>query len=161
MEYNITDMVQFFVDNPDQNYGLVISVAMDDPSEGHQNIGTDTVYQGYCFAGAVPWVDSLEAYKPKLEIVYNESNAINSKVNNKKSLLYEAISVNSRSLNILVPGNGNYCYSVHTVSGKAIVNSGVAVKGRGNRVYLGRTGMFIVTINDKINTIRNKIAVCK
>jgi hypothetical protein len=28
MRYDITDMVQFFVDNPSQNYGLVISVEL-------------------------------------------------------------------------------------------------------------------------------------
>ncbi len=161
MEYNITDMVQFFVNNPDQNYGIVISVAMDDPSEGHQNLGTDTVYQGYCFAGANPWVDSLEAYKPKLEIIFNENNAINSMVSNSEKILYETISINNKSLNILVPGNGSYCYSIHTVSGKAIVDSGVAIKGTGKRVYLGRSGMFIVTIKDNNNIVRRKIAVCK
>lgn len=161
MEYDITDMVQFFVDNPDQNYGLVISVAMDDPSEGHANLGTDSVYQGYCFAGANPYVDSLKAYKPKLEIVFNENTASNNDGCYSENFLHENISVNNQSVYILVPGNGKYYYSIFTVSGRAIVNSGVATKGRRNSIYLGKTGMFIVTVKDNKSRVRKKIAVYK
>ncbi len=60
MEYDITEMVQFFVENPNENYGFVLSVSMDDPSEGHSNLGTDSVYQGYCFAGVNSYVDRTD-----------------------------------------------------------------------------------------------------
>jgi hypothetical protein len=106
-------------------------------------------------------VDSLKTYKPKLTIVYNENTPIHNKVSYSESFLYETISVKNRSATICVPGNGNYRYAIYAVSGKKIVGSDTAVKGRGQSVYLGKAGIFIVIISDNNRTVRNKIAVYK
>jgi hypothetical protein len=44
--------------------------AMDNPQESHQNLGTDTVYQGYVFVSAKPDDVNLQQYKPQVIIEY-------------------------------------------------------------------------------------------
>jgi hypothetical protein len=161
MEYPITRTIQFFIDNPSQNYGVVIAAALDDPTINHKLNGTDTVYQGYCFAGAVPYVDSLKAYKPQLEIVYNENSGINDDVSASDYCLHENISVKNKAINLSVPGDGKYRFSVYTISGKAIIKSAGAVTGKETIIKLDKTGMFIVTIVAKNTVGGRKIAVCK
>lgn len=161
MEYSITRTVQFFVDNPFLNFGVVIAVAEDDPSINHALAGQDTVYQGYAFAAAVPLVDSLKPYKPQLEIVYNENSSINNNAVTSDNLFHENIQVNDKLVNIYVSGSGKYSYSVYTVSGKALVKNVVAVKGYQNRIIIDKAGMLMVTINDGNKAVSKKIAVCK
>jgi hypothetical protein len=159
MEYPITGTVQFFVDNPSQNNGVVIAVAMDDPAINHALAGQDTVYQGYCFAGVIPFVDSLKAYKPQLEIVYNENSSIDNGFQESGALPNESVYVNSGSINLLVPGNGKYSYSVFTISGKAIVKTRSVLKGVETNIRIDKAGMFILSIADNNRIVIRKIAV--
>lgn len=161
MEYPVTRTIQFFVDNPSQNYGVVIASALDDPTINHKLNGTDTVYQGYCFAGAVPYVDSLKTYKPQLEIVYNENSPVNNDMSASDNCLRENISVKNKAVNLFVPGKGKYLYSIYTVSGKAVITSGAAVKGEKTIIDIDKSGIFILTIADRHSTVSRAIAVCK
>ncbi len=143
--FDVTEAVKQHVQNPAINFGFLIKF-------------DDNDRRGIMVYSAQ---NEKADMRPKLEIIFNENTPINNGVSYSENLLHEKIFVNNQSVHILVPGNGKYCYSVYTVSGRAIVNSGVAAKGLRSSIYLGKTGMFIVTVKDNKNRVRKKMVVCR
>ncbi len=159
MEYNITEMVKIFVDNPSQNYGVILIVAMDNPQESHAN-GPDTVYQGYTFASAEPDSAYLEPFKPQVVINYGPTG-INKNgknhINDNKLLIYQK----NRHAHIIIPGAGEFRYHIFTVTGRCIKPNVMGKRGIQCKIPVNQPGIYLVRIEFDLKSIYKRLVYVK
>jgi hypothetical protein len=157
LEYNITNFVKHFVNNPSQNYGVIIKVAMDNPQESHSN-GGDTVYQGYTFASAEPDSAYLEPFKPQVVINYGPTEIIGQNIKLRDSDNY-MISQKNRCIHIMVPGTGNFRYDIFTLSGKRLKQRYMAKRGIVNKISMHRSGIYIIRLEYGTRIINKRVSI--
>jgi hypothetical protein len=71
--FNITSAAKEFVRNPSSNNGLIITVAMDDPTLSFTNLGRDTVYQLGQYHGVIAGAEGgaeNKKYRPRVTVTY-------------------------------------------------------------------------------------------
>lgn len=156
MEYEITDMIQFFVDNPSQNYGVMLRPAMDNPQESHQNLGTDTVYQGYVFVSAKPDDINLQQYKPQVIIEYGTTGIDGLSSLSKHSFLQTVQKGNTLQIQSPMVGSCTITDCQGRIVDKVVINQ----KGTWKTTPLTfGNGVYIVCIMGKNETYTRKIRV--
>lgn len=156
MEYEITEMVQFFVDNPIQNYGVMLRPAMDNPQESHQNLGTDTVYQGYVFVSAEPDDASLQQYKPQVIIEYGTTGTDGLSSHFKHNLLQTIQKGNTLQIQSPVAGWCIITDCLGRIVNKINIDQRNIIKTI--PLTLGN-GVYIVSIKNKTETYKQKIKI--
>ncbi len=165
LEYDITEMVKLFVDDPSKNYGVMLDVAMDNPQESHKGVdegglGQDTVYQGYTFVSAKPDSADLEPYKPQVIISWG-ATGIDAVTKNAEVYKRSGVFSAGQRITMNIGGKGKFQYNIYDISGKRMVKEGTGSRGVVNGVALRQTGIYIVQVtydntvfNQKVNIVR-------
>ncbi len=151
-KFNVTEMVQGFVESPSTNYGFFVNVAMDDPAINFEINRTDTVYQAstYFSAGS-----SQKDKRPKLTVTYStDPTGIN--VPETVSGKQLGITVKGRSIKAVGLGKGKIDIQITDILGRRIAD---VVSGRMNqwfRIPDGTpSGIYFVSIkSQKKNAIK-------
>lgn len=140
-EFDITELIQDFIKNPENNYGV------------HLYMNVTMVTYEY-----VSSESSKKDKRPKLTIDYNEPTAIS--VVNKYSDKKLEIIKTENYLKISVPFEGNSLISVFNLNGKLI--SRFNIKGKNSIVKTQtsfKAGTYIIKANNGNNSIFNKFTI--
>ncbi len=160
MEYDITEMVQFFVDDPGRNHGVMLRPAMDNPQDSHKNLGTDTVYQGYVFVSAKP-ESNLQQYKPQVIIEYGATGVPGTEgvPLSVKTNRIQAVQ-KGNMLHILSPAAG-LC-SISDCQGRAVATTAIDQKEVWKTIPLTfGNGVYILRVVSNSKTFKRKVSVLR
>ena len=151
--YDITAAVQEFVKNPSNNYGLMITVAMDDPSICFATLKTDTVFQLAQYHGVIAGAEGDAENKqcrPKLSVKYTTGvSGIIGEGRVRRNLDVSVVQKGT-AIKLFLPSDGSYAVSILTVQGRFIVKQIIL---EGNAVHLIElpgysAGVFLVWVTN-------------
>lgn len=151
--YDVTAAVQEFVKNPSNNYGLMITVAMDDPSICFATLKTDTVFQLAQYHGVIAGAEGDAAnkqYRPKLTVKY--TTGVSGIIGEGRVRRNLAVSVVQKgtAIKLFLPSDGLYSVSILSVSGQLLGTRRIL---EGNTVHVielpgSSAGVFLVRVTN-------------